>query len=329
MEKFGGQPRPDGVEGSNYLNRIMSENAVIPPEDMQEVIFRLNQPLLKENGEPYVHTDFINFAEIDEGSNDEINIGYHVSTLRDRVEFDDAEYPDYVLQMENWKKLDKLKIASPNTDQEIEVSQIAPEGYDIYMVEGDEFVTAQVNMTDKAIYLLGGNITAAITIIALLHEIGHGWDHENVKQGTAQVLDSGENADIAETLRKERVATAFALKAVRAVTQKDSPLRKDAVTFLKHHALHSYNLSAQDKIAQRERMAMIARELAKDYIDDNSEMEERAKWDEYEAWKETDEYLDWKQTNEYRDIDPDLEYGIWQSWCEANGRAWWRVIPEI
>ncbi len=311
---------------SRHLERAVNEKSSITDEEIAQALDRLNEPLVNENDEPYVSADIVSLTEEEE--NDESEAGLMDFLHRFKIAHRDELIPEHVLNVQNWKKIVDMSIRLVDSDREMSIRDIVPKEYKIYYVESDRFINAMIVDKDVSIYLIGGRITAPITVLSLLHEIGHGWDFANVEQGAATQIEGVENSRIAETLRKERVANAFALKAARSFTRQGDQLRKDAITWLKQIALHSYNLKAHEGIELQKRVAAASREAAKDYADLDSELEEQAIWDEFVAWRGTTEYQAWKQVDKYRDIEDYEEYGAWQSWCESNGRAWWKVIPE-
>jgi hypothetical protein len=305
------------------LERAINDKPSTSKEEVQSTIERLHVPFVTASGESLVRS---HLATLDE--QDEANVATYIGEVIKSYGSEGLDFPEELLEnVHNWKRADQLSITVPGAGFAVGVQEIMPPGYNIYVREAEKFINAGVIARDRTIFINGGYLSSPIAVLSLLHEIGHAWDFVHVANGSAGRVRDVAHADIAETLRSERVANAFALKAVRSFMKHDDPLIKDAKVFLKDYSLHGYNLSAQKQIAHREQMAITAREMGKDYDDLGDELEEWAKWDEYMAWTATDEYKAWKQLDANKSLEDDQEYGAWLDWCEVNGRAWWKVLP--
>lgn len=235
--------------------------------------------------------------------------------------------PVDVFFIEEWKVLNSFSIHKDDTPNSVPLSDLLPEELNIYFYPSNEFINATYHHEQKMIVLLGGDMASPINIASLLHEIGHAWDEVNIASGETKRIEQGKNSDLMEKLRKERIANAFALKSLRSFVKNDPQLRDDLHKYLKNYALQSYHLGLGENLKRREEMLVVAQEMAKDYDMDSFEAEEeqRAMFEEFIQWKETEEYQVWKLLEENRDADEHDEFGLWRSWCENNGRAWWKV----
>jgi hypothetical protein len=87
----------------------------------------------------------------------------------------------------------------------------------------------------------------------LMHEIGHAIDFPKIEEaGDTTLVDAHEHAKYAEYLRRERVPTAFSLKALRPLL--NSEQRQDLITVAKHDALDVVYDWAKIKIAIEKEM---------------------------------------------------------------------------
>jgi hypothetical protein len=171
-----------------------------------------------------------------------------------------------------------------------------------------------------------GDFAAPITLITLLHEIGHAWDFENLdKMNAERMVTDHMHANEAERLREERTASGFALKAIRPFFKTGNILRKDALAFLKHYALESYHDSLKRKIFENEyNYHHIGKYMLQDIEMEEQEERSRMIYDDFIEWKKTDEYKEWKKLDRFKDADEYDEFGLWTEWCEENGTAWWK-----
>jgi len=125
-----------------------------------------------------------------------------------------------------------------------------------------------------------GELNCPKMILVLLHEIGHIIDFGKLRTGETQQINDWRNederADEAEKIRRERVASAFALNAMRPYTT-SNVLKKDAQNFL-FSALSGYCKTAQEKIEKmkkrKERVEAMQKQHEKRIKDEEGEIEE-------------------------------------------------------
>lgn len=119
--------------------------------------------------------------------------------------------------------------------------------------------------------VIRGPLNSIEMFAILFHEVGHVLDYQKLDElGLETMMDDGENSKIAETLRKERVATAFALKVLRPFLT-DKTKRRDLKNILKHQALKSYYDDAKLKLEEKRAGIKPAGDLghsAKDFMED-------------------------------------------------------------
>lgn len=330
-----------GDEDHRHFDRIFQENTELPGLEVSELLDRLNTPAVEvkygESGSVDVATDSYEYSFSYQPVAEELmrRVEEYVGSLQFKDWRNEGVAPDREsLLPESWKQLTSLKFRTADGQNEFNIADIAPEHAGIFFYPSSKnhnaaMLSESLVLKSKSIHILGGDLAAPISILLLLHEVGHLWDSVNVKSGKAKPVEQGEHSDLKETLRKERMANVFALKVVRLFTKPGDPFREDALKYLKHYALGSYHWGIKEDIKDRAIMAKIGREMGKDYDieGDQREEEERAIYDEFLKWHETEEYRSWKMQDEYKDLEDWEEYGLWREWCEKNGTAWWKVLP--
>jgi hypothetical protein len=159
--------------------------------------------------------------------------------------------------------------------------------------------------------------------------MGHVVDFERLeKLGVQSLVTPHEYKGQAETLRKEKTASAFAISLMRQHL-KDAVLKKDIVSFLQDYALQSYNLSVNTEIGGQEMYkAHMNSEWAGYESTIQQEEEDRMYLDAWEKWQKTEQYQKWKQGLRAEDLEGYGEFGVWREWVETSGYEYWNDYPE-
>lgn len=231
-----------------------------------------------------------------------------------------GESPTY-LNTDTWRRVDSLVIEYE--EREIDVLRTGPSAYNIYFSSGD-FINGAV--MDNEIFIIGG-LEKPISLVTLMHEIGHLWDFAKLKESrTEQLVDSHRYARQAEKIREERAANAFALKQMRPFIE-DDQRKRDVFKFLSHYAQASYNRGVTGEIVQDQ---YLSRKVAKDYDleAERQEEEQRELWDGFEKWKKTQVYQTWKAQPENANVEEFEEFGNWVDWVGRTGYEYWKDLPE-
>lgn len=228
-----------------------------------------------------------------------------------------------------FKKINTLSFKHANG--EFDVLSLIPREYIIYyyptismnIIEYD----GSVDGNRKAIYI-AGDICSPLTLAILFHEMGHVVDFGRLeKLGVRSLVTPHEYHEQAETLRKEKTASAFAISLMRQHLE-DTTLKKDIVSFLKDYALQSYNLSVNTEIGGQE---MYKAQMNSEWGDYESltrqEEETRMYLDAWEKWQKTEQYQKWKQGLSPEDLGW-AEFGVWREWVETSGYEYWNDYPE-
>lgn len=228
-----------------------------------------------------------------------------------------------------FKKIHTLSFK--NDDGEFDVLSLIPREYIIYyyptnstnIIEYD----GSVDGNRRAIYI-AGDICSPLTLAILFHEMGHVVDFGRLeKLGVRSLVTPHEYHEHAETLRKEKSASAFAISLMRQ-HMKDEAMKKDVVSFLKDYALQSYNLLVNTEIGGQE---MYKDQMHADWGDYESimrqEEEDRMYLDAWEKWQKTEQYRNWKQGLGTEDLGW-AEFGVWREWVETSGYEYWNDYPD-
>ncbi len=319
MEDF----KPKSSE--NILKKAEHTGDSLPGTNIEESIDRLKQPF-----------EQIEYA--DSGAED-IKTGefaYHFSYSSIVGEPESLKaYVDYIKRgtiedpaqdMTDWRKLDSLSIII--NEEEIDILEILQGSSNVFFCPGSAVDNGIAFRNSRDVAVLG-DMASPITFIILLHEMGHIVDYGQLeKLGVEKMVDSHPDSDQAEDLRKERDASAFALKAIRPYV-KDETMRNDVVNFLKYYALKSYNDRVRRVVKDRGQIRGYLQDEWGDYENTLAQEEEnRQEFDIWQKWKQTEKYKEWKALPEHKDVDEYDEPWIWRQWVEKTGYDFWQDMPE-
>lgn len=233
-------------------------------------------------------------------------------------------YLDELWDTGSWRQVSGLRAKPKNAESEVDLLKAIPEGYQLFFCPTDVLHYGSILHEQKKIYIIG-NLASPISLVILLHEAGHGWDVQELEDpGSSKLTDDHEFALQAEKIRRERAASAFALKTLRPFLSKEQ--RADAINYLKHIALKSYNDKAREMIEGPKTNTMV--HYGQDYEYSEQEQHEQWMWDEWMNFKKSDEYADWKQMKEFESLDEDEEYGAWRDWAEKKWAKEAESSPE-
>jgi hypothetical protein len=309
-----------------YLKKIFRDNNGKPNDGLEAAMGRLSAPLglidYKENDSVALSTEgaqlSFEYSPINKESRKIVED--FLEYIKKHKNYADNKF----LVADEWREIQRLKILKNKVEDRADLEKITSFGYKIFFFPSKNKVNGWAYKEAKSIFIIG-DMAAPITVVTLLHEIGHAYDFENLdKMKKNKLVTDGIHDDKAEELRRERVASAFALKAITPLFSKKSTFKRDALTFLKYYALESYNDSIKQALASH---AFMHHTMGKD-VQENLELwekEEREQiiFEEFIEWRKTEEYKKWKELEKYRDADQYEEYGFWKTWCEKNEKAWW------
>lgn len=317
---------PQLFSSDSLLKKAEKNNEIEYPQETIDTVERLKKPFENvKTPDGKIDIDIegqalhVELANVDE--DDAENIEKFVSRIIDRNNYD----PSIEL-----KKIDRLSFKK--ADGEFDVFSLLPPEYVIYyypvastnVIEHD----GSLNNSRKAI-CIAGDICSPLTLAILFHEMGHVVDFKRLeKLGVESLVTPHEYQRHAETLRKEKTASAFAISLMRQHL-KDKTLKKDIVSFLKDYALQSYNLSVNSEIGGQE---MYKAQMYSEWGDYESltrqEEEDRMYLDAWEKWQKTEQYQKWKQGLSAEDLEGYGEFGVWREWVRTTGYEYWNDYPE-
>jgi hypothetical protein len=283
---------------------------------------------IKELCEPLYDVAYDNCGEVKIGKDEEsINFSFdfideeikHI--LRSYFELGGAN-KDYIsdrLDTKQWRLLNEYTIEN-TTDSEtasLDILKLVSPGYKILFFPQKEFVNAcAINSPNHKLVLFVGDMSAPVAPIVLLHEIGHVVDFNNLEEAKTDkfVTDSPYSPE-AEKLRKERTATALALKTLRPLFKNSTIVNKQkTMDFLRLYALNTYHENIESLLISKGFYGQISsklwRDIDREYLEDmeiGEEMErqyakeEEVEQEEFEKWKGTEEYTEWKKLERNRD----------------------------
>lgn len=195
-----------------------------------------------------------------------------------------------------WRKLTTAHVETPWGS--IDLLSLLPAGRSIYLRPHSHEIYGEARYNFGV--LAWGDISQPLVLAILLHEIGHIVDIDQLSQSGIlnlfKEIDEHEYSKEAAVLRRERVASAFALKMMRPFLSSEQ--RQDMILFLKHYALKSYYKSAKRAIAAKEATkAEVGHYAQQNYEEDMQWLEEQNAWDDFLEWKDSAEYTTWKAQN--------------------------------
>lgn len=316
------------INPEDYLKRKALEEGNVPEDILRASLDRLNKPLQKidyeENGSAEVVTDQGQFGFSYSPPDEELKtkIDRYVQYIS-RGANSEASYT----KADNWRKLDKLVFEIE--DQQKDVLASLPEKYKVVFCPTTEYFHGAVS--DGCIYILG-DITTPRSIITLLHEMGHVFDDANLEEkDIITPMKHGWHTNTAEKVRRERAASAFALKRLRPFF-KDAQFKEDAINFLKNYALESYNRTTREQYQQTEAEIPVlekrARQAQGDWEVEQREMERYRLYDDFMEWQRTDAYKEWKEKEEIKKLEDYEEFSYWEEWVKNTGYDYKKDLPK-
>jgi len=287
-------------------------------EEMQASLAKLEKPLgdveYAERGNTTVNTEGL-----------QVNLSY--SPLDEKLKSNVLSYINREMKGNNelvdpfkWKVLDSMEFITK--DSQVNMVDVLPNDYKIVFCPTSlDTNNGSVNISEKVIYIFG-DIVTPLSVITLLHEIGHIFDHKNLeKAGVDKLTTDHMFSNEAERLRKERTASAFAIKAMKPYF-KLLGIKTDSINYLKDHALASYYMWVKHgMIEQKQTNKFMTSEYPSGFDTDISDTDQRIM--DFEEWRKTDAYKKWKVADEFKDLPSEgeeayLEYIAWSNWLDKT-----------
>lgn len=214
-------------------------------QEVADVVKRLKKPFESvESGDGIIDIDIegqvlhVELVPNDIHLEDTELFGYH---------FDDIPEEHFSF----FQRIQSLKFKT--NDTEVDLFSLLPPGYKIlyYPSATDALDHDGAMSPERKVIGVVGDIRTPLTIIILLHEMGHAVDEARLEKfGVDTLVTSHEYKDHAERLRKETAASAFAVSIIRRYL-KDTLQRNDIVNYLRDYALRSYCSDMNGKIEKQ------------------------------------------------------------------------------
>ena len=319
-----------------YLKRTAFRDKAVTEEVVEKSLSRLNVSLPEKTIESSEDEDFI--VEVDAG---DIKYNYSYSEAPKAAKSGITKYiedratglqenpwkKNLIGNPNSWLKLDSLVFETGEIKKDVFAS--LPKNTEIFFYpaidyfHGGMFWSHSENDSKYSIYIIG-DMNCPRSIVTLMHEIGHIFDAENQRSGKESPLKEKQGIyhyDTAEKIRKERAASAFALKVMKPFL-KDKQLGEDVINFLEGYALSSYNCNAvevfeQDEVSKPAREKE-SRRMAGEQETEERELEEYSLYEDFLNWKKTDAYKQWKEKENNKNLEDDDDYGVWRLWLEET-----------
>jgi hypothetical protein len=243
------------INSEEYLSKVERIELKNLEGNFEESLLRISQPFknfeIKEDG-----------LEISEGEV-KIEIKYAPHTyIRDGEKYVAKEAKEITSFLVN------------NGGKIIDLLAVIPLGTKIIIYPDADIENGHVMYPDEdgnRHIVIQGEICSPKMIAILIHEVGHIVDFKKLTElGVEKWVDDTADADIAEEVRRERTATAFALKVLRPFL-KDETLRHDLLVFL-NDSLGTYYHHAKNQLKKR-REGVVENYTNHDFDDYNDEQD--------------------------------------------------------
>lgn len=213
-----------------------------------------------------------------------------------------------------WRVVSVANIETPTGN--VDLLQLLPAGRKMYLTplphKGTRYWRHGEVRHERGVFLWG-DISEPLMLAILLHEMGHVIDIDQLEKkgmlGLITKIDDHEYSAEAAVLRRERVASAFALKVMRPFLTPQQ--RQDMLLYLKNYALKSYYKDAKRGIEAKEATkASMSDYMQREYDSDMAWLETQNQFDDFLEWKQSDDYTEWKARNP--NVEEDDEFGAWR-----------------
>ncbi len=319
------QQKPDVWSAEKYLKRT----AMRKNEDTSEETLERVEEAIARLGKPLAEVKYQETGEVEVNANDaQFKFSYSLLDEENKRWIDNftggkmarnVDKEDFIKNADNWRSLDNLIFQVEGKEKNVLNS--LPKNSSVFFCPSMEYAhgaAVDIYFADKYHIYIVGDITTPRSLVTLMHEIGHVFDYENHRKKGSPIKGSYHH-QTAEKIRRERAASAFALKMMRPFF-KNKQFKEDAITFLKNYSLADYNWDAietfrkeEEQRPYREREAVKAQS---EWEAEEAEMETYRLIDDFYEWKKTDAYKEWKEKEENKNLDEYDEFGVWRQWIE-------------
>lgn len=259
------------INTEEYLNKKLNQQEINDEESKEiiESILKLEKSILTIDEHKEYEQNYNDDKDVSIDNN-RFNLSFKYSTLED-IELKEQIAHDYLIskllsgldstleQVKKEKNIDALKILEnfsfvlkDDSGYVLKLSEILPDGYKVIIAPrlagGFNDCSGALN-TDKKYIYMRGDLTTLMFQIILLHEIGHIQDKINLdKLGVEELMTDSKFIRIAEKLRKERVASAYAIKKLKPLVKSGLISKEDIFNYLIKQALDSHIMDMEDEM---------------------------------------------------------------------------------
>lgn len=240
-----------------YLGKLRQTEGGVSHEAVQDSIKRLAVP----------------FGHVDYKENDDVSIetkklslSFSCSSLDDETKkkmaqlFVDSDRRG--MNIDDLRQLDSFDFRS--LKDQIDLANLLPPDYKVVFLSSvDGSADGFASPTSKIVYV-GARVETPLAIATLLHELGHVDDFKEMEKAgidpTERPPEYGVVREV-ETLRRERVANAFAIKKLKPFIRAGTFVKDDIINFLKYHAQKSHDIVIKGSLSYKNSMARYARDI--------------------------------------------------------------------
>lgn len=246
-------------KSETYLRKLRQTEGGVLYEAVQDSIERLAAPLreitYKETDEVLIETEkqklLFLYSALDDDTKREMK---ELLRMNNALE----------INIDDLRQLDSLVFSSVGDQNlSLDLGDLLPSDYRVIFLSSGGVGGGFASPTAKIAYV-GTGMESLKALAILSHELGHVDDFkEKEKVGIDPAKPEQERglASEIETLRRERVANAFALRKLRPFFRDGTLVKDDVINFLKYHAQRSYDRGLGGQVGHKRSMARYARDI--------------------------------------------------------------------
>lgn len=257
----------------SYLRKLRQTEGDISSEAVRDSIKRLAVPLAE-----------VGYKEADSVATEaeKLDLSFSYSSLDDETQkkiaqlFADSDRQG--VHVDGLRLLDSFRFGS--SKDQIDLVNLLPSDYKVVFLSNASFDGGFVSLTSKIVYV-GARVETPLAMAILLHELGHVDDFKEMEKAGIDPAERPPEYGVVrevETLRRERVANAFAIKKLKPFIRAGILAKDDVINFLKYHAQKSHDIVIRGELSYKRSMARYARDI-----------EDEMRWGDQELERELQE----------------------------------------
>lgn len=270
------------INTEDYLEKLNQSNNEEYSKEIFNSRINLEKPIFNDRETFEKYTQYNNYNEDIVLKNELCILNFQYSKFQD--ENLTEKIKNYCLskngvEINDFRILEKFCFKLKDNDYTLDIFDILPKNYKIIftpeIISTSKFESdGHIDPSNEYIYLYGDPMSKTFQIV-LLHEIGHAIDDKLLKKNNFEKLVTDHRFSAqAEKLRKERIASAYAIKKLKPLVQSGFISKEDLFNYLKYYALNSHCLYIDDYISGVKREDHYYKHAIQDYDQEMKEFED-------------------------------------------------------